>query len=247
LTTIVYSSRGSIRFAKYLEIHWNEFDQIFWNFGGPPTTPNPSKPWDLTKGFWGRGWGRKKFDPHISPIWGPGKPNLFFPWGADRGYLAGKTYEASRSPQNSTVSRNFGGWVPEHGVLRGLPSSECRTKFLEHLGRKYPDPIFLFFELRPRGWTMPPQKMVKFLTFFKIHEKSREWNIRGLRAHEVSRWQTPPYSGVGLAPPSPKFFGEPKQNFEISANLGLPAAKTLRCIRTKFSGFVDMCEVNKSP
>ena len=50
-----------------------------------------------------------------------------------------------------------------------------------------------------------------------------------------------------VSPLSPKFFGEPKQIFEISATLELPTAKTLQCIRTKLAGFVDMWEVNKSP
>jgi len=121
------------------------------------------------------GVGKKKVRPHISPIWGSGKPNLLFPWGADRGYLVAKTYEATPhggSPKNSRLSKkNFlgwvGGWVPEHGVLRGLSLSEWRTKFFEHLGQKPPD-LFSFFRISTQGLSYAPQKMVKYLTFKKF-------------------------------------------------------------------------------
>jgi len=50
-----------------------------------------------------------------------------------------------------------------------------------------------------------------------------------------------------FSPPSSKLLEEVKQIFDISATLGLRTAKTLRCIRTNFSGFIDIREVNKSP
>jgi len=144
--------------------------------------------------------------------------------------------------------KKFWGWVPEHGVLRGLPLSEWRKKFFERLGqKKTPTHFFHFFKFRPRGWTMPPQKMVRFLTFLTNSRKIKGVKYKGAPCTRSISVVDPTLRWGRVSPPSPKFFGEPKQIFEISATLELPAAKTLRCIRTKLSGFVDMWEVNKSP
>jgi len=131
--------------------------------------------------------------------------------------------------------------------LRGLPLSECLKKFLEGLGRKKPDPFFIFSNFDPGAELCPLKKMVRFLTFLKNSRKIEGVKYKGALCTRSISVVDPPYGGVGLAPPSPKFFGEPKQIFEISATLELPVAKTLPCIRTKLSGFLDMWEVNKSP
>jgi len=63
------------------------FEKISGFFCGPPWTSNPSKSRDLTGGFWGRGWGRKKFDPPYLPPRGSWGPKNFYPWGSTRTLL----------------------------------------------------------------------------------------------------------------------------------------------------------------
>jgi len=41
----------------------------------------------LTRGIWGRGWGRKKFDPPNLPRRGSWGPKIFFPWGSTKSLL----------------------------------------------------------------------------------------------------------------------------------------------------------------
>jgi len=97
----------------------------------------------------------KSLTPHIFPIWGSGKPNLLSSWGFRQGLPCCQNIRGypprGLPPKFETVSKKFGGWVTEHGVLSGLPLSEWRTNFFEYLGRKNPDPFFHFFEFRPRG------------------------------------------------------------------------------------------------
>ena len=56
-------------------------------FGGPPGTSNPSKSQNLLAGFWGRGWGRKKFDPLNLPPRGSWGPQIFFSRGSTKSLL----------------------------------------------------------------------------------------------------------------------------------------------------------------
>jgi len=51
--------------------------------------------------------------------------------------------------------------------------------FLSTYSKKTPRRFFHFFKFRPRGWAMPPQKMVKFLTSFG--KNSRRPNMNGGR------------------------------------------------------------------
>jgi len=101
---------------------------------------------------------------------------------------------------------------------------------------KKPRPIFSTFD---------PQKMVQFLTFLKFSQKGAKYKRapctqRILVVDPTLRWGR-------FSPLSPKLFKEVKQIFDISATFGVRTAKTVRCIRTNFSGFIDIREVNKSP
>jgi len=85
------------------------------------------------------------------------------------------------APPKFETFNKFWGWVPEHGVLRGLPSSKWRTKIFERLGQKNSDPFFSHFD--PRA----PSENGPIFDFLKnFHERSREQNIRGRRAHKLS-------------------------------------------------------------
>jgi len=81
--------------------------------------------------------------------------------------------------------------VPEKGPLNGWV---CVC-----VGRKNPEPFFHFFEFRPRGWAIPPQKWSNFWRFLKIHEKSRV-KYKGAPCTRSISVVDPPYGGVGLAP-----------------------------------------------
>ena len=51
---------GSIRFAKYLEIRWNEFDQIFRDFSGSAYDPETIKISGSVEAVLREGVGKKK-------------------------------------------------------------------------------------------------------------------------------------------------------------------------------------------
>jgi len=167
---------GSIRFAKYLEIHSNEFYQIFRDFGGSAYDPESVKISGSNEGVLREGVGKKKVWPPISPLLrGRGSQIFFFLGGADRGYLAVKIYEATpyggSPPKIETVSKNFGGGYLNTGVLRGLPLSECRKIFFDRLRRKYPQPFFSFFQISTQGLKYAPSNNGQIFDQFwpKIH------------------------------------------------------------------------------
>ena len=67
--------------------------------------------------------------------------------------------------------KNLG--VPEHGVLRGLPSSEWYTNFFERLGRKNPDLFFHFFSNFDPWAELCPSENGPIFDVFKIFTKNR--------------------------------------------------------------------------
>ena len=113
------------------------FEKFSGFIGGPPETSNPSKSQNLLAGFWGRGWGRKKFDPPYLPHLGVGGAKFIFSFGVPMG--------ATLLPKNTSLTptlapqkirdcfKKFWGGGTQFRVLWGLPSPECRTNFLEHL------------------------------------------------------------------------------------------------------------------
>jgi len=153
-------------------------------------------------------------------------------------------------PQNSRLFKYFFGvGTPKHGVLGGLLSSEWRTIFFQHLRPKKPRPnfFFIFSNFDPRAELCPLRKWSNFWRFLKkISRKIEGAKYKGASCTQRISVVDPTLRWGRFSPPFPNFLGEVKQIFEISATLGLRTAKTLRCIRTKFSGFVDIRQVNKS-
>jgi len=141
--------------------------QIFTKFsgflGGHPRTSNPSKSRDLTRGFWGRGWGRKKFDPPYLPHLGVGGAKFIFPLGAPLvATLFPKT--TSLTPTWAPLKirdcfKKFLGVVPVHGVFEGVALVRMSHKFFwAFRTNKPPGVFFIFFEFRPRGELCPLKK-----------------------------------------------------------------------------------------
>ena len=134
-----------------------------------------------------------KFDPHISPIKESGKSNLFFlqgrlQWLPCCQNLSG--YSLWGLPQNSRL-RKFWGLVREHGVLKGLPSSEWRTNFFERLGRKKTRPIFSFFStFDPRAYASSENGPI-FWRFWKISTKNQGSEIYGGAVHTTYHGSRP--------------------------------------------------------
>ena len=95
----------------------------------------------------------------ISPLLGNRGSRIYFSFrGAYSDYLVAKTYQGTPyggSLKIRDFQKKFG--VPEHGVLRGLPSSEWHTKFFERLGRKNPTHFFIFSNFDPRAELCPPE------------------------------------------------------------------------------------------
>jgi len=107
----------------------------------------------------------------------------------------------------------------------GVAVSECCTNFFERLGQKNPRRLFYFFEFRPRGWAMPPRKMVKCLTFLKNSRKIEGAKYTGAPCtRSISVVDPTPLWGR-FSPPSPKFLGEPKQIFRNFGHFVAPYRK----------------------
>jgi len=140
--------------------------------------------------------------PHISPIWGSGKPNLLFPWGCRQGLPCCQNLRGS--PQIRLFQKIMGG---AYGVLTGLPLSEWRTNFFEHLPRKNPDPFFHFFRISTQGLSYAPSKNGQILDFLKKFTKnrSRERNIRGATNTKYLGGRTTLWWGR-FSPPHPPIF-----------------------------------------
>ena len=140
---------------------------------------------ELTKGFWGSGWGRKKFDPHISPIWGSGKPNLLFPWGFRQGL---------------PCCQNLRGYP-----LRGLPPEirDCFKKFWEvgtwtrgfegvalvrmsqknfwgFRTKRPPDIFFIFSNFDPGAELCPLKKLSNFWRILTKNSRRPNMKVEGL-------------------------------------------------------------------
>jgi len=162
LTTMCTYKPGSIRFRNISKSTRQNLTKFSGFWGVPIRLRIPQNLEIWQRGFKGGGGKEKSLTPIFSPLGGPGPPQIFLTWGSPLSTSTCKnvpTYPLRGLPQIfETVSKNFGGWIPKHGVLRGLPSSECRIKFFEGLGRKNAQTFFIFFEFRPRGWAMPPQK-----------------------------------------------------------------------------------------
>jgi len=162
------------------------FEKFSGFFGGPPWTSNPSKSRNLTRGFWGRGWGRKKFDPPYLPHLGVKGAKFIFSLGAPLGAtLIPKTTGLAPTwapPKIRDCFKKFWGVVPETGFLRGLPLSECRTNFFERLRRKKPQAFFSFFQISIQGLSYAPSKNGQIFDEFwpKIHA-GLIWRREGLR------------------------------------------------------------------
>jgi len=189
--------------------------------------------------------------PHIFLIWGSGKPNLLSSWGFRQGLPSCQNIRAypllGLPPKFETVSKNFWGVVPLNGVFEGVDLIRMSHKFFwAFKTKKTPGNSFHFCEFRPRGWAMPPQKMVKFLTFLKNSRKIEGAKYMGAPWTRSISVVGPTLRWGRFSPHPPNFLGN-KTIFQNFGHFGAPYRKTLRCIRTKLSGFVDMWEVNKIP
>ena len=122
----------------------------------------------------GRAFLASKFDP-ISPLLGNRGSRIYFSFrGAYSDYLVVKTYQGTPyggSLKIRDFQKKFGGtWTR---CFEGVAVIRMAHKIFWAFRTKKTWPIFfIFFEFRPTGWAMPPQKMVQFLTFFKFSQKS---------------------------------------------------------------------------
>jgi len=142
------------------------------------------------RGFEG-GVGNKKVWPPISPPLGGGKSQIYFFLGsAYRGYLVAKTYQPIPTGAPAKIRdcfKKFGGGGTCTRGFEGVAVVRMSHKFIKGFSTKNAQMTFLLFGISTQGVNYTPQKWSNFWRYLTIYAKSRERQMRGHRAHNVSR------------------------------------------------------------